>query len=257
MRLFDTLRRRRDDGVQSPASDSGISSDMQPKGKQDILMVEKGLRRPESNSTQITENHTEDIHEQFINTDDPFPEVPGAPVEEQQLTVRAVLVGCMLGAVIAASNIYLGLKVRSTFWKEEPSSYPSNTDRVDVWRFFVRIDLRFRDPEAPVENRTIFPRRRLLRPQREQCLPVCCDVRRFSWTAIHIWVPRCLPARSTEYTSKRRPRSSHHVHNLLRLLWFNLYPAAEEILHPQTEACVSFWGRCSIHYSITPRRQER
>ncbi|KIJ08733.1 hypothetical protein PAXINDRAFT_88433 [Paxillus involutus ATCC 200175] len=78
-------------------------------------MVEKGLRRPESNSTQITENHTEDIHEQFINTDDPFPEVPGAPVEEQQLTVRAVLVGCMLGAVIAASNIYLGLKTGWTF----------------------------------------------------------------------------------------------------------------------------------------------
>jgi hypothetical protein len=48
---------------------------------------------------------------QFINTDDPFPESPDAPVEEQQLTVRAVLVGCILGGIIAASNIYLGLKV--------------------------------------------------------------------------------------------------------------------------------------------------
>lgn len=48
---------------------------------------------------------------QFINTDDPFPESPDAPIEEQQLTVRAVLVGCMLGGIIAASNIYLGLKV--------------------------------------------------------------------------------------------------------------------------------------------------
>jgi hypothetical protein len=48
---------------------------------------------------------------QFINTDDPFPESPDSPIEDQQLTVRAVLVGCMLGGIIAASNIYLGLKV--------------------------------------------------------------------------------------------------------------------------------------------------
>lgn len=45
-------------------------------------------------------------HVRSINTDDPFPESPDAPVEEQQLTVRAVLVGCILGGIIAASNIY-------------------------------------------------------------------------------------------------------------------------------------------------------
>ncbi|KAG0706280.1 OPT oligopeptide transporter protein-domain-containing protein, partial [Suillus ampliporus] len=54
-------------------------------------------------------------HVQFINTDDPFPESPDAPVEDQQLTVRAVLVGCILGGIIAASNIYLGLKTGWTF----------------------------------------------------------------------------------------------------------------------------------------------
>ncbi|KAG1775683.1 OPT oligopeptide transporter protein-domain-containing protein [Suillus placidus] len=54
-------------------------------------------------------------HVQSINTDDPFPEVPGSPVEDQQLTVRAVLVGCILGGIIAASNIYLGLKTGWTF----------------------------------------------------------------------------------------------------------------------------------------------
>ncbi|KAG1800107.1 OPT oligopeptide transporter protein-domain-containing protein [Suillus subaureus] len=48
-------------------------------------------------------------------TDDPFPEDPDAPVEDQQLTVRAVVVGCILGAIIAASNIYLGLKTGWTF----------------------------------------------------------------------------------------------------------------------------------------------
>lgn len=47
----------------------------------------------------------------FINTDDPFPIDPNAPLEERQLTIRALVVGCLLGAVIAASNVYLGLKV--------------------------------------------------------------------------------------------------------------------------------------------------
>lgn len=50
-------------------------------------------------------------HVQFINTDDPFPESLDAPIEDKQLTVRSVLVGCILGGIVAASNIYLGLKV--------------------------------------------------------------------------------------------------------------------------------------------------
>jgi hypothetical protein len=51
-----------------------------------------------------------------INTDDPFPLDPDAPVEERQLTIRALLVGCLLGAVISASNVYLGLKVCEYLW---------------------------------------------------------------------------------------------------------------------------------------------
>jgi len=62
-------------------------------------------------ATDIISYDSEEPQAQFINTDDPFPESPDAPIEEQQLTVRAVLVGCMLGGIIAASNIYLGLKV--------------------------------------------------------------------------------------------------------------------------------------------------
>lgn len=46
-----------------------------------------------------------------INTDDRFPIDPHLPVEERQFTLRAVLVACALGAVIVASNVYLGLKV--------------------------------------------------------------------------------------------------------------------------------------------------
>jgi hypothetical protein len=41
---------------------------------------------------------------------DPFPIDPSIPEENNALTVRAIIVGCVLGAVVGASNIYLGLK---------------------------------------------------------------------------------------------------------------------------------------------------
>lgn len=50
-----------------------------------------------------------------IRAGNPFPEDPEAPVEKRQLTVRAILVGSFLGAVVTASNIYLGLKTGFTF----------------------------------------------------------------------------------------------------------------------------------------------
>lgn len=45
----------------------------------------------------------------------PFPPLKGIPDEEQQLSVRALVIGIMLGAVVSASNIYLGLKTGWTF----------------------------------------------------------------------------------------------------------------------------------------------
>ncbi|KAF9010107.1 oligopeptide transporter [Cyathus striatus] len=45
----------------------------------------------------------------------PFPIDPEAPEETHQLTFRAVFVGCVLGAIVGASNIYLGLKTGFTF----------------------------------------------------------------------------------------------------------------------------------------------
>ncbi|TFK73351.1 oligopeptide transporter, partial [Pluteus cervinus] len=45
----------------------------------------------------------------------PFPILPGEEEETHQLTFRAVFVGCCLGAVVGASNIYLGLKTGFTF----------------------------------------------------------------------------------------------------------------------------------------------
>ncbi|THH12710.1 hypothetical protein EW146_g7441 [Bondarzewia mesenterica] len=57
------------------------------------------------------------VEESFETADvtKPFPIDPNEPEEEHQLTFRALLVGCILGAVVGASNIYLGLKTGFTF----------------------------------------------------------------------------------------------------------------------------------------------
>ena len=57
---------------------------------------------------QLPYQRYNDLH--GITPGDPFPEAPGIPYEDHQLTVRAIVVGCVLGAVVGASNIYLGLK---------------------------------------------------------------------------------------------------------------------------------------------------
>lgn len=45
----------------------------------------------------------------------PFPVEDNEPIEDRQLSFRAIVVGCALGAVVGASNIYLGLKAGFTF----------------------------------------------------------------------------------------------------------------------------------------------
>lgn len=45
----------------------------------------------------------------------PFPPLKGIPDEEQQLSIRALVIGICLGAIVSASNIYLGLKTGWTF----------------------------------------------------------------------------------------------------------------------------------------------
>ncbi|KAF8921979.1 OPT oligopeptide transporter protein-domain-containing protein [Mucidula mucida] len=50
-----------------------------------------------------------------LDSSKPFPVDPYEPEETHQLTVRALIVGCVLGAIVGASNIYLGLKTGFTF----------------------------------------------------------------------------------------------------------------------------------------------
>ncbi|KAK3631958.1 hypothetical protein LTR56_012432 [Elasticomyces elasticus] len=65
----------------------------------------------------IVQRETNDSDEDYemLSHEEQFPIDPQAEEELQQLTFRAVFVGCCLGGVIAASNIYLGLKTGWTF----------------------------------------------------------------------------------------------------------------------------------------------
>ncbi|KAI0355848.1 oligopeptide transporter [Trametes cingulata] len=77
------------------------------------------LRRGESSTGSSNEKNMKIEHEEYeVNTHDitkPFPIEPDEMVETHQLTLRAIIVGCALGAVVGASNIYLGLKTGFTF----------------------------------------------------------------------------------------------------------------------------------------------
>ena len=50
-----------------------------------------------------------------ISNDEPFPEDPDGEIETQQFTVRAVLVGCLLGGLIAASKYFTLLTVHEWY----------------------------------------------------------------------------------------------------------------------------------------------
>lgn len=69
----------------------------------------------------IDEKPEEEDHE-ILDHNYPFPPLKGIPSEEQQLTFRAIIIGSLLGAVVSASNIYLGLK---TGWTFGPSLFGS------------------------------------------------------------------------------------------------------------------------------------
>lgn len=45
----------------------------------------------------------------------PFPVLDGVAPEPQPLTLRAIIIGCCLGSLVNASNVYLGLKTGFTF----------------------------------------------------------------------------------------------------------------------------------------------
>ncbi|KAI0717205.1 OPT oligopeptide transporter protein-domain-containing protein [Cerioporus squamosus] len=62
-----------------------------------------------------TVHGVDDYESDMPDISKPFPPDPDEMEETHQLTLRAIIVGCALGAVVGASNIYLGLKTGFTF----------------------------------------------------------------------------------------------------------------------------------------------
>ncbi|KAG9102259.1 hypothetical protein FRC06_002178 [Ceratobasidium sp. 370] len=60
-------------------------------------------------------DHGHELDTDKLDPHEPFPIDPLHEDEEYQLTLRALVVGWILGAVVGASNIYLGLKTGFTF----------------------------------------------------------------------------------------------------------------------------------------------
>ncbi|KXT13751.1 hypothetical protein AC579_10088 [Pseudocercospora musae] len=67
----------------------------------------------DSPSEQDSRAREED--EELLDITRPFPDLPGQRDEPAQLTIRALIVGTVLGAVVSASNMYLCLKTGWTF----------------------------------------------------------------------------------------------------------------------------------------------
>lgn len=69
--------------------------------------------RPQSQEEELKHEGEEDEETHDLFT--PFPPLKGVREEKSPLTVRAVVVGIILGSLVNASNVYLGLKTGFTF----------------------------------------------------------------------------------------------------------------------------------------------
>ncbi|CCF38382.1 OPT oligopeptide transporter [Colletotrichum higginsianum] len=78
----------------------------------DPTYITEKVRYSEQNDELKSEiSGDEDVTDLFV----PFPEVKGLEPEGNPLTFRAVLVGIILGSLVNASNVYLGLKTGFSF----------------------------------------------------------------------------------------------------------------------------------------------
>lgn len=94
--------------------DDRIQPSVLPTEKQDYDDV-KEKSSDDGQGYQQTSLDVGPIMEESYIPGDPLFLDPNLPVEHAQFTVRAVLVGCAIGAVVQASNLYLGLKTGFTF----------------------------------------------------------------------------------------------------------------------------------------------
>ena len=98
----------RPEAVASPAEDS----EHYPQEKAGGPFENESELKPDNDEEQ-----DDVIHDLYV----PLPELKGVQKEQHPLTIRAVVVGVVLGTLVNASNVYLGrLKPAIPHWTDHP-----------------------------------------------------------------------------------------------------------------------------------------
>jgi hypothetical protein len=100
-------------GTQPTYTDEKHHTDVD--GHEPYDAVTANIRMGEFNTTATPHGDHHDLdlkeellHEEVLDLYKPFPIDPEAVVEENILSIRAVLTGIILGSLVTASNLYLG-----------------------------------------------------------------------------------------------------------------------------------------------------
>lgn len=95
-------------------------------------------------------HHHEDGRLAIVNDGSPFPVDPNLPEETHQLTVRAVLIGSILGLIVGTCpNELLGSILISVLLRRL-QHLPWSQDRIYLWCWTLRCHLRICDHQATV-----------------------------------------------------------------------------------------------------------
>lgn len=119
------------------------------------------------------DSQTEEITDTFV----PFPPLKGVAEEPNPLTFRAVVVGIILGSLVNASNVYLGM-TNQKMHRSLTIALTNNRsqDWFHFWRIYVWCHLRLWHRQAPLELCWQHsPVGWTFRPAREQYRPSICD----------------------------------------------------------------------------------
>jgi hypothetical protein len=133
------------DGLAQSTINSIEKEPIESSSKESDIGVEKGAAIALANSVSVDSGDNEEEATYLLSHEEPFPLDPDAEEETHQFTIRAVLVGCLLGGVIAASKyvFYLvhhpQMRYMINHRVSQCLSRPKN--RLDVWSFALRIHL--------------------------------------------------------------------------------------------------------------------
>lgn len=199
------------------------ASDPEPIG---IEVGKEASLTKEHDATTINEGSVE-----LIDFYKPLPIVDGQPEENQRVvTVRAVVLGCLTGALVNAANLYLGKTSRSYRSPRLPKKKMSRrltytTNRLEDWyqhrsQYLRRIG-RLRRPQVDLHEvtRELPNPRWFLRCEGELHRTDSCHY--FGKYELHLSFRRSrhVPARSIVQRSQRRLLAPRYLHLHLRLLW--------------------------------------